>query len=90
MNYETASYLCHHGVKGMKWGVRKDKNRVSTSRTDRKIARIDKRINRAEKSINNLRSKKHGTARYEKMHFLELDNKVRRAKKTELLKKASL
>ena len=23
MNYETASYLCHHGVKGMKWGVRK-------------------------------------------------------------------
>ena len=27
-------YLCHHGIKGMKWGIRKQKNHVS--RADRK------------------------------------------------------
>ena len=38
MNYETASYLCHHGVKGMKWGVRKDRDIVIRKGT--KIQRI--------------------------------------------------
>ena len=87
MDYETASYLCHHGVKGMKWGVRKDKNRVSTSRTDRKIARIDKRIAKNEARINKLSSKKHGTARYADIHSLKMINDVERARKTELSKK---
>ena len=50
MNYETASYLCHHGVKGMKWGVRKKSDRVKTSRSDRKRNKIqsqyDKELSR--------------------------------------------
>lgn len=31
--------LCHHGVKGMKWGVRKDRNRVSNS-----LRRVSKKL----------------------------------------------
>ena len=41
MNYETASYLCHHGVKGMKWGVRKKSDRIKIDRQTRKQMRKD-------------------------------------------------
>lgn len=34
---ERQSYLAHHGVLGIKWGVRKDKNRVKTSRLQRAV-----------------------------------------------------
>ena len=43
MDYETASYLCHHGVKGMKWGVRKKSDRVKIDRQTRKQMRKDMR-----------------------------------------------
>lgn len=38
--YET-NYLAHHGVKGMKWGVRKERERVSEARQAYKQARKD-------------------------------------------------
>ena len=48
MNYETASYLCHHGVKGMKWGVRKkDKGLSKQDRKERK--KIDRALRRDSK-----------------------------------------
>lgn len=30
-NYDDSAYLAHHGIKGMKWGVRKDKSSYRTS-----------------------------------------------------------
>lgn len=58
-NYDDSAYLMHHGVKGMKWGVRKSKdsyrigktsnaikNRISKStfnRGDEKYIRLDRR-----------------------------------------------
>jgi hypothetical protein len=30
-NYDDSAYLAHHGVKGMHWGVRKDKSAYRTS-----------------------------------------------------------
>lgn len=38
IHYNDPDYICHHGVKGMKWGVRKDKYK-SMSRADRKNTR---------------------------------------------------
>jgi hypothetical protein len=37
MEYEY--YLCHHGVKGMKWGVRKKRDSYTTVRQARKTAK---------------------------------------------------
>ena len=63
MDYETASYLCHHGVKGMKWGVRKDKNRVKNdenhrykvlkSQTPRKERLSKRKIRKGIRELNN-------------------------------------
>ena len=47
MNYETASYLCHHGVKGMKWGVRKKSDKVPF-RTNRQAKKDAKEFARAK------------------------------------------
>lgn len=40
IHYNDPEYLYHSGVKGMKWGVRKDKYK-SMSRADRRAARKD-------------------------------------------------
>lgn len=68
---ESEEYLYHHGVKGMKWGVRKSKSSSSTqnknySAKQRKrdqsvyskgaVRRINKRMNKGE-SISSARSK---------------------------------
>lgn len=40
-----ASFVEHHGVKGMKWGVRQDKGHVGERAKTRKIARLDRKFN---------------------------------------------
>lgn len=35
--FKMSDYLIHHGVKGMKWGVRKDPNKPTLSRDQRKM-----------------------------------------------------
>lgn len=41
-NYDDSAYLAHHGIKGMKWGVRKDRSSYRTS--DAIKSRLRKRI----------------------------------------------
>lgn len=41
-NYDDSAYLAHHGIKGMKWGVRKDRSAYRTS--DAIKSRLKKRI----------------------------------------------
>ena len=46
MSYDLDDIIEHYGVKGMKWGVRKDPDRVSARkqrRSDRKAAKKDKK-----------------------------------------------
>lgn len=38
-DYWNSSYISHHGVKGMKWGIRHDKPRLS--RKQRRLAKSD-------------------------------------------------
>ena len=45
MSYDLDDIIEHYGVKGMKWGVRKDPDRVSA----RKKARADKKLAKADK-----------------------------------------
>lgn len=47
---EQEYYLAHHGVKGMKWGVRKDKKRRAREEYDREVeAKRDELDRRAYK-----------------------------------------
>lgn len=69
MNQEP--YLYHHGVKGMKWGVRKDRGRVSS----RKQRKQDRR------SISNARFKIEAEERKKAHKEYDLDNKWKKLNK---------
>ena len=43
----TENELYHHGVKGQKWGVRRDKYLARIARNQGKIAKLDKKLNTA-------------------------------------------
>ena len=45
---EYELYLCHHGVKGMKWGVRRSRNNTAKKKYKK---RVNDAFNRYEKSI---------------------------------------
>lgn len=44
MNESFQEFLAHHGVKGQKWGVRKDRGHEGDTASTRKIARLDKKF----------------------------------------------
>lgn len=44
MKPSLEEFLAHHGVKGMKWGVRHDPGHAGEKATNRKIARLDKKF----------------------------------------------
>lgn len=45
------SYICHYGVKGMKWGVRKDRSSGNTSEARRK--QLEKQMELLAEGVNN-------------------------------------
>lgn len=50
-NYPYSNYLCHHGVKGMKWGIRHDPERSAQKRAARGRAKIAKVQARRKKAV---------------------------------------
>lgn len=51
---EVEAHLEHHGVKGMKWGVRKDKGHEGEQAKTSKIAKLDKKFERNTKTLSNV------------------------------------
>ena len=68
-------YLKHHGVKGMKWGVRKDRKRFKRSRSERD----------ADKEVR--RKMKRDAENRRLLSDEELDRKISRIKKEKELKR---
>jgi len=68
--------LAHFGVKGMKWGVRKEKAAAGNKRAQRQIARADKRF--ARKSYSDITAVKiynEAARAYNKNHLDRINNK---------------
>lgn len=57
IHYNDSDYLYHHGVKGMKWGVRKDQRKFSKQIRKGKIKRNDPRIQKAANKLKTSYSK---------------------------------
>lgn len=74
-NFSNDQFLYHHGVKGMKWGVRKDKvkSSVSKRRTQNKQLRSIKKKRRQADRLRSTLSNK------------ELDTRIKRLEKEERL-----
>ena len=70
-------YLYHHGVKGMKWGVRRDRVRTGKSST-RKSARSEKRAQNRER--------KQASKNRRNLSDAELNQRINRLEKERKLK----
>lgn len=72
---ENEGYLCHHGVKGMKWGRRKDRNKGSSPNKAKNVKNKDQKIenNKDEKKSSNKPKKK-----LKDLTDQELQSKIRR------------
>ena len=46
---QPGSYICHHGVKGQKWGVRHDRQKIGR-KTSNNIEDLTPKLNRILKS----------------------------------------
>ncbi len=85
IDFFSDEYLAHHGVKGMKWGVRKSNNRYRQD-TDHKIYRLNKKlrannaaISKNDAKIQKLRSYKN-TKRDQKLDMRIKRKEIKRAK----------
>lgn len=86
MNQETSNYIQHHGVKGMRWGVRKSKkilDRLSKKKTSTKdISKMTgKDVYEKSKKVSKKASSKIGSERVSKLSDAELDARIARLEK---------
>lgn len=68
-------YLCHHGVQGMKWGVRKDRKKSSFSSS---LGKKKTSLKNQNGIIGKITAAKKKTTSIKRLSDTELQNKVRR------------
>lgn len=76
MEYED--YLKHYGIKGMKWGKRKKKERKLSPRKAKKVEKLDQRVSESNSEIERLRNKKQDANIAQKVG---INYKIRQTKK---------
>lgn len=87
MRPDVEQLIEHHGVKGMKWGVRKDPDRVSA----RKQARANKKLDKADKKWEKKMSYQRMTDAHQEASdrtLAEQDKVINKIQKTDDFKKA--
>lgn len=57
---ETENYLAHHGIIGMRWGVRHTKEYLNARRGEKLIRTADKKRRKADRLENKARNSRYG------------------------------
>lgn len=88
---QDSNYLSHHGVKGMKWGVRKKEPhssiREASINKQRSMDRTQKQINRYQRKLNLLNDRKSTLNRHKKAAIKNSELELKYRKQTNLGKR---
>lgn len=82
--------LAHHGVKGMKWGVRKDAGHEGEQATTKKIAKLDKKFERGGNSVGGMIDIHNRAAQLTNAHDIDRINNKPEYKNADLRKPSPL
>lgn len=89
MDHNQNDYLMHHGIKGMKWGIRKDRSSGSARSAARKKARAEAKAERKKNRAANkaiIKDRRNASKNRRLLSDSDLDSRIKRLEKEKKLR----